>query len=201
MNGSPYRDDDTREAWLRRAVDALRPKFDAAGYALPPNVHVSVGFPSRGALRGTRMTTVGQCWNGAASADKAPHIFISPLHDTAVGALDTLTHELVHAALPARVGHKGPFKRACLALGLTEGTPKTASAGAELRAELERLNAALGPWSHAALDARKLSKAGGTRLVKVCCAECGYTARVTRVWLDGPGAPVCPADATQMEEA
>lgn len=190
----------TRESWLRAAVDALRPKFEVAGYPLPATLHVSVGFPSRGALRGTRMTTIGQCWYGGASADGAPHIFISPLHETPVAALDTLMHELVHAALPEGSKHGAKFVRACNALGLTEGKPKSRSAGAEVLAELERLNVELGAWGHAALDARKLSKAQTTRLVKCACATCGYTVRVTRKWLDGSGAPICPDDHEQMTE-
>lgn len=197
---NPYRDD-TREAWLRRAVEALRAKFSTHGYALPPSVHVSVGFPSRGALRGNRSTTIGQCWNGSASADGAPHIFISPLHDGPVAALGTLMHELTHAAVGTEAGHGAKFVRACNALGLTCDKPKSRKPGVELLHELERLNAELGVFPHAALDARKLPKVSGTRLVKVACAECGYTARVTRVWLDGPGAPMCPADRMQMEEA
>jgi hypothetical protein len=31
-----------------------------------------------------------------------------------------------------------------------------------------------------------------TRLIKCECAECGYLARVTRLWLDTKGAPQCP---------
>lgn len=193
---------DTREAWLTRATDSLRAKFESAGYPLPERIHVSVGFPSRGGLRGARGVTVGQCWHGASSADKMPHVFISPLHDTALGALDTLTHELVHAALhlDAKAKHGPRFVRACNAVGLTAGKPKQRAAGVELLAELERLNAELGEFPHAALDAKSLPKAQGARLVKVQCAECGYTARVTRVWLDGPGAPICPADRQPLEE-
>lgn len=196
---------DTREAWLRRAVDALRPKFTQAGYPIPVHVHVSIGFPSRGATRNRRGVTLGQCWGSVegctASTDKAPHIFISPLHADGVAVLDTLAHELVHAACPAGAKHGAKFVRACNAVGLTAGKPKSRSAGVELRAELERLNAQLGEFPHAALDAKALPKAGGTRLVKCVCQECGYTVRVTRVWLDGPGAPICPQDRVRMEEA
>lgn len=190
----------TREAWLQRAVDALRARFDVAGYPLPTHLHVSVGFPSRGGLRGTRGVTVGQCWHGTASADKAPHIFISPLHTSAVDVLDTLVHELLHSALPLGAKHGPTFKRAGVALGLTKGTPKTLAAGVELRADLERLNAELGAWPHAALDAKSLPKAQSARLAKVMCEGCGYVARVTRVWLDGPGAPIYPACETKMTE-
>lgn len=196
---------DTREAWLQRAITALRPTFDAAGYPLPALIHVSVGFPSRGALRGTRRTVFGQCWGckegNSASTDNAPHIFISPLHTEPVEVLSTLTHELTHAALPQGAKHGAKFVRACKVLGLTEGKPTSASAGPELREQLERLNAELGAWPHAALDARSLPKAQAARLAKVECPSCGYIARVTRVWLDGPGAPICPADNVRMEEA
>lgn len=195
---------DTREAWLLHATDALRARFETAGYPIPARVHVSVGFPSRGALRSTRGVTLGQCWGCVegceASADAAPHIFISPLHNDPVTVLDTLTHELAHAASPRGAKHGAKFVRACNAVGLTEGKPKSRSAGPELRAELERLNASLGVWPHAALDALSMPRAQGSRLAKVECPACGYVARVTRVWLDGPGAPICPADNVRMEE-
>lgn len=192
---------DTREAWLRRAIDALRTRFESASYPLPSMIHVSVGFPSRGGLRGARGATLGQCWNGTCSADGAPHVFVSPLHTESVAALDTLAHELVHSALPIGCKHSRKFVRACEAVGLSIGPPKSQKAGPELLVELGRLNAELGPFPHAALDANSLPKAGAARLVKVMCGTCGYTARVTRVWLDGPGAPICPQDTVTMEEA
>lgn len=40
-----------------------------------------------------------------------------------------------------------------------------------------------------------------SRLLKVCCASCGYIARTTRKWLDTLGAPLCPIDGHgAMEE-
>jgi hypothetical protein len=191
---------DTREAWLTRAIVALRARFEAETLALPEHIHVSVGFPSRGGLRGKRGATVGQCWAGAHSMDGAPHIFVSPLHEDAIAALDTLCHEMVHACMPPGTGHKRAFVRACERIGLSVGPARSQCAGSELRAVLERLNAELGPWPHAALDAHSLPKAQGARLVKVTCRSCGYVARVTRVWLDGPGAPICPQDNQHMKE-
>ena len=196
---------DTREAWLERAIDALRPTFETAGYPLPKRIHVSVGFPSRGGLRGTHGVTLGQCWGSNAgcdvSTDKAPHIFISPLHTDPVAVLDTLVHELAHAAAPSGAKHGAKFVKVCNAVGLTEDKPKSRRAGAALIAELARLNVELGDWPHAALDARGLPKAQAARLVKVSCEACGYTCRVARVWLDGPGAPICPQDEQPMQEA
>lgn len=185
----------TREDWLQRAVSSLRPRFAAAGYALPDVVHVSVGLPSKRALS-TRNRVVGQCWNGA-SADGKSHIFISPLLADGVEALDTLAHELVHVVTP-KAKHGAKFVKAANAVGLTKGLPTGIEAGPELRAELERLNAEC-PYPHVALDARSVPKQS-TRLVKVECAECGYVARVTRKWLDAAGAPICPIDACAMEE-
>ena len=40
-----------------------------------------------------------------------------------------------------------------------------------------------------------------TRMVKVVCAGCGYTARTTRKWLDEAGAPICPCNQEPMEAA
>ena len=34
----------TREAWLHRAIEAFRPRFDEVGLPLPGRLHVSVGF-------------------------------------------------------------------------------------------------------------------------------------------------------------
>lgn len=193
----------TREEWLLAGVCALRERFSAAGYPIPAQVHVSVGFASRGALRGRKGVTMGQCWGSAEgcehSADKAPHIFISPLHADGVSALDTLAHELAHAAAPKGAKHGGRFVRVCKAVGLTQGKPKSVGAGPELLAELVRLNAELGPFPHAALDASAVPKAQGTRLLKVACPECDYTVRVTRSWLE-QGAPICPLDNVSMEE-
>ena len=190
----------TRETWLQAAIAVLRVRFVRAGHPLPDTLHVSIGFPSRGGLRGKRGVTLGQCWAGQHSADGAPHIFVSPLHDDAVAILDTLAHELAHAAAPLDAKHGPKFVRVANAVGLTKGKPTSIAAGDELRAELARLNAELGPLPHAALDAKSMPKAGATRLVKVACASCGYVARVTRVWLDGPGAPLCPSDREQMDE-
>ena len=114
--------------------------------------------------------------------------------------LDTLAHELAHSVAPKGAKHGAKFMRIARAVGLTQGKPTQIAAGAELCAELERINAELGALPHAALDANALPKAEKTRLVKVMCATCGYVARVTRIWLDGPGAPLCPACRKQMDE-
>lgn len=157
----------TREAWLRWGVDELRPRFANGGYELPKVIHVSVGFPSRGATSRSRLV-IGQCWHGTSSADKAPHVFISPLLATGTQALDTLVHELCHVVTPG-TGHKAPFLKAGKAVGLTNGSPRSRGAGPELIAVLDRLNAD-SPYPHSALTVTGQLSKQGTRMLKVFSA-------------------------------
>src|SRR3954452_19742664 len=66
----------TRESWLRKAIEIFRPRFEEIGMPLPPNVHVSVGF-SLGA-RAENGKILGSCFKRELSADGVNHIFISP---------------------------------------------------------------------------------------------------------------------------
>src|SRR5438874_5624345 len=94
----------TREAWLHRAIEIYRERFDQVGYPLPEKLHVSVGF-SYGSKAENSMTR-GVCWKRVASADEVNHIFVSPqLADTAQ-VLPTLLHEYIHAALECEDGHR-----------------------------------------------------------------------------------------------
>lgn len=180
----------TREQWLTRGVAAIRPWFEARGYPVP-HVRVSVGFP-----RSARKA-VGQCWKQACAADGVSQIFITPQEASGVEALDTLAHEMLHAAIDPHSGHNGAFITARKAVGLTAGKPTSASAGPELRAELERIATDLGKYPHAALTPSTVTKQT-TRLRKVACDACGYTVRVTRKWLDAAGAPLCPCSSEAM---
>src|ERR1700730_701596 len=87
----------TREDWLRRATEELRPDFLRISAPLPERIQVSIGFPSTRALS-ARRRRVGECWGPAASADRMPHIFISPLLTSPVEVLAVHAHELVHTA-------------------------------------------------------------------------------------------------------
>lgn len=188
----------TREQWLGAGVAALRPMFGDVGSPLPEVVHTSIGFPSRGALS-VRSRVLGQCWDAKASKDGNCQIFVSPVLVTPVEILDTLTHELVHVVTPG-AKHRGKFITVSRAIGLTEGKPTSASAGAELREKLERIANELGPLPHPALSAIARLAKQSTRMVKCECPDCGYTARTTRKWLD-IGAPICPACRVPTEVA
>lgn len=180
---------DNREAWLERAVAALRPDLEAAGYPVPPRVRVACGFPSTRALS-QKKARVGECWDAKASADGANEILISPRVHEPVLALDVLVHELGHAAVGLECGHKGPFRKFMRAVGL-EGKPTSTHAGERLRTRLDALAAELGPYPHSAFTALQRAKKQTTRLVKCECPECGYTVRTTTKWLE-VGPPHCP---------
>jgi hypothetical protein len=110
------------------------------------------------------------------SAGNITEIFISPLLETAFEAIDTLGHEMVHAIVGTECGHKGPFKRLALAIGLNNGKMTEASAGPELTERLNAILAEMPPYPHSKLTPQSTSKQG-TRLIKVICTECDNVAR------------------------
>ena len=189
-----------RDEWLAQATSALRVDFDTAGFALTQEtIRVSCGFPSK-ATAG-KCKVIGQCWDRALPGeDGIPQIYLSPVEDDPIEILGTLVHELVHAAVGCKFGHKTQFKIAAVAVGLTGKMTATTSTP-ELVERLNTLSAELGPFPHAALDLTKVKKQS-TRLLKVQCvdSEHQYTARVSRLMLDAYGAPLCPVCEGQMIE-
>lgn len=186
----------TREEWLLNLVTRMRGDlFREAGYAVPEKLRISCGFPSRGALRGTKQTTLGQCWHSEASKDQTTEVLISPLLDDPMDVAAVVAHELLHAALGADVGHKGPFKRGMKAIGLV-GPARSTEAGDKFR-DWFRQQPGLGRYPHAELDAKAKERKEGTRMLKCFCRDCGYTVRTTAKWLE-LGTPLCVCGAGAM---
>lgn len=181
----------TREQWLNRAVVLFKPIFKKAGFPLPEKVRVSCGWPS--AVRKARgKTTIGQCWAPEASGDKTTELFISPLLDDANKVLSTTAHELVHAAVGTKCGHRGAFIACAKAIGFTKPWTTTPESD-ELKAALKVIAAKLDAYPHSRLTPSKSGiKKQGTRMLKTECETCGYTARVSKKWLVEVGAPHCP---------
>ena len=63
-----------RHEWLEAAVRLLRPRFDAAGFRVPDNVRVSIGFPKYTAYR----HCIGQCWTETVHSKSRCSISSSP---------------------------------------------------------------------------------------------------------------------------
>jgi hypothetical protein len=185
-----------REQWLEAAVKEMRPWFEAEENAIPEKVRVSIGFPSRKALS-TKSKRVGECWPTDAASDGVSQIFISPLIPEGARALDILVHELVHAAVGTKCGHKGPFAKVAKAVGLAGKMTET-TASAELLTKLNDIIDILGPYPHAALNpslsGRKVQK---NRQVLVQCAPCKYKLRGARKTLER-GVPSCPVCGEAM---
>lgn len=188
----------TREQWLIAATDELRLVFTGKGYTVPANVRMTCGFPSTMALS-QRKQRIGECWSAKCSEGKVFEIFISPLLADPVKVLAVLVHELVHATVGLEEGHNAVFKRCATAVGL-EGKMTATTAGAELTLVLRNIAKRIGEYPHKRLIASAdTAKKQTTRLIKVQCESCEYTARVTGKWIDAAGAPICPCCETQME--
>jgi hypothetical protein len=182
-----------REQWLTELAGKVEPMF--VGYEFP-EYRISCSWPSRSALS-AKSRTIGECWDASCSADKTTEMMISMVLDDPIVVASTLVHEMVHATVGTKFGHKAPFKRCATLVGL-EGKMTATHAGDEL---IERLNAIMGemePYPHAKLDG-STKKKQGTRMLKATC-ECGYTVRLTQKWAD-VGAPLCGQCHKEMEMA
>jgi len=182
-----------RDEWFAAALegdDGLRADFEKAGYPLTQaEIRISAGFPSRGA-RSRQSQRIGECWDSTAISDGICQIYVSPVLEDPARVLGVLVHELVHAAVGCKHGHKGPFRKAALALGLT-GKMTATTEGPELLQRLATLSARLGPYPHAALDATGRKKQT-TRMLKAECVPCAYIVRLSKKMIDHLGYPICP---------
>jgi len=177
----------TRETYLASATEYLAPLFTNLGFPLPA-VRASVGIPAGG--KGKKLKAIGQCWSNLASADNTTEIFICPSQSNAVDVLAILLHELIHAAVGLKCGHKGAFKRVAIALGL-EGKMTATYPGVQLASDLAELSHTLGDYPHAALNtALSGRKVQGTRMIKLTCDDCGWSCRTAQKNVDA-GLPTC----------
>jgi hypothetical protein len=203
-----------REAWLQAAAERFAPRFTALGHPLPP-LRIAIGFPSTG--RGSAV--IAECWHHSASQDGVTEIWVAPQYGAdPVEMLAFLAHELCHAALGPGFGHGREFGQLASAMGLEPpfATYGPESIGLGLRSFAAGILPWLGAFPHGthklALSVgagedtphgRRCSggsdrRAQTSRMLKVQCAKCGYTARVARKWLDAVGAPICPAEGHGM---
>ena len=166
-----------REQWLTEAAQHVNTDIFIPLGKEAVDFRVSVGFPPKGGKPNQRgKAVIGVCFNPALSAGNITEIFISPLLETAFEAIDTLGHEMVHAIVGTECGHKGPFKRLALAIGLNNGKMTEASAGPELTERLNAILAEMPPYPHSKLTPQSSTKQG-TRLIKGVCTGCDNVAR------------------------
>jgi hypothetical protein len=140
----------TREAWLHRAINHFRPRFQEIEYPLPATIHVSVGWGSTGA-RQENAAILGVTYHSSRSEDGNNHVFVTPEDADTTSILITLLHELIHVALDNEDGHRGRFREIALLLGFVPPMTET-PAGIELAAEMMTLAASLGDYPHSKLS-------------------------------------------------
>jgi hypothetical protein len=136
----------TRERWLNKVATALTPTFKRLGHTVPP-LRISTGFTSKGRIG----SAVAECWTDRADADRKYQIFIDPRDDSPVEVINSVAHEIIHAAVGLKCGHRGDFAKVAKALGMLPPMPSTPS-GPDFVALAEAIIAKVGPYPHAALQ-------------------------------------------------
>lgn len=197
-----------RETYLQAAAVMLQHSvFTAAG--IEPSAweskryRVSCGFPI--GYRGSRSgkVTIGQAFDPSISADGTAEVFINPILDKPSDVVAVLAHELVHVFAGIQCGHKGEFKRIAREIGLVGALTATV-AGEELQAKIDSIVAALGAYPHGKIDPT-LRKKQGTRLLKLSCGECDWTARLSAMQAsrlnDNSACPCCGSVGTLGTES
>lgn len=188
-----------REHWLNEAAEEIKPIIEeVTGIQMPP-FRISCGWPSKGGLS-VKRRTIGQCWDGYVSKSGHAELFISPVIGDELEVAGTIAHELIHANIGTKHGHRAPFVRVMRAIGLT-GKPTATVPGQQFKEFADPILKKLGPYPHAQLVPNPNIKVQSTRLLKVVCPKSGYVIRVTRKWLDTTGAPLCPCHKEPMVEA
>lgn len=163
----------------------IREHFDAVGLDVPSNIRLTCGFPSKSAL-GQKKRRIGECWDQSQTTDKHHEICVSPLIADPIKVGGILVHEIIHATIGCKHGHKKPFAMAAEKVGLTK--PWTATGETE---ELKKLIQGwvdrVGPYPHGALTPAAIeSRKQKGRLLLLEC-ECGLKIRSTAKWIDRYG--------------
>ena len=194
----------TREGYLTAAMALLNQAlFVPNDCPLPSKTRVTCGWPSRQALGNVKR--VGEAWHRSRSADNTFEILISPYIDEPLTVLAVLAHEMVHVAVGFECGHRGPFKKLAIAIGL-KGPLRSTNAGPLFVKCASRIIEALGPYPHAQLgvDRNRLAGPDGphgpdttgpkkdvARMIKARCRRCGTVIRLARKWISHRS-PACP---------
>ncbi len=185
----------TREEWLNKMTNMLREDFHGIEAPIPEKVRITCGWPSRSA-RPSKNQRIGECWSSQDSGDAHHEIFISPVLADPIAVAETLVHKLVHTTVGNKHGHKAPFRRVAVAMGL-EGKMTATHAGEKLVERLHSLIKQVGAYPHAKISMSNQEKKQGTRMIKLLCPTCGYLARTTKKWIE-MGTPTCMC-GTKME--
>lgn len=184
----------TREEWLHRAKNELDKLIKRQCGVSTPECLLSISSPLRGDRNGK---VLGSCYY----TDGRPHIMISPRlgrqdEESTARVLDVFLHELIHTITQGH-GHRGLFREYARKCHL-QGPMTATTASPALKRHLLDIISIIGIIPGEPLRPKQKTPAGGkkpqkNRQHKVYCPEedCGYIARVSRMWLD-ISPPICP---------
>jgi len=178
----------TREEYLIECSKLLAPLFTKSSYEIPNNIRFTCGLPSRGAF-GKNRRTIGQCWDSSVSSDSTIEIMISPTIDNTLEVVGVLLHEMVHAVVGNKHGHKKPFKDCAIAVGLTGKMTATTNTSELDDFINNNIIESIGSYPHAKIDYSQQKKQT-TRMIKATCVDCDYVIRTSQKWV-ALGLPVC----------
>jgi len=184
-----------REAYLKAAAVLLyKTLFADNDIPTPEKYRVSCGWPAG------KRKAIGQCFPTTMSSDGHSEMFVSPSRDEIIDVLGILIHEMIHASDDCANGHKGPFRKWAISVGL-EGKMTATVVSESLRGYLEKkVIKKLGPYPHAKLARGGVIKKQTTRMIKIECRGCGFIARASQTQVDRLAAPApCPVcDSRQL---
>ncbi|KKL44815.1 hypothetical protein LCGC14_2361940, partial [marine sediment metagenome] len=110
--------------------------------------------------------------------------------DDPIRVVGVIVHEVVHAVVGLKCGHKGAFGKCAAAVGLTKPWTATGETD-ELKTSIRDWIDPLGPYPHGALSLITTPKEVGRMLLLQC--ECGLKIRTTQKWIDAYGSEwPCP---------
>ena len=184
-----------REEWLERfASEFAIPLINGTGAKVADKIRYTCGFPSV-RPKSAKRQRVGECWYPEASADNTHEVIVSMVLGDPFDVAETAIHELIHTAVGSEAGHKAPFKRVAVEVGLA-GKMTATILGDELKAKLERFLPSFPLYPHGALSPTEGRKKQTTRLLKAYCPDCvgsetEYIIRLSRKVAD-IGLPFCP---------
>lgn len=179
-----------REQWLTKACNwILDTHLMPIVYEYErPEIRVSMGF----AYRSNK--AIGQCFKRDCSKQSFNEIFIKPDQHDSARILDILVHELIHAIDNCESGHRGFFRKTAKAVGLT-GKMTATKASEDLKERLNEFIVDNGDIPHAEMNLEGSPvKKQSTRMLKLECDSCGFTARTSNKWLQEiEENAICPA--------
>ena len=104
-----------REAWLTKAVTKIEVSvFWPLELKMPEKWAVTCGWS-----KGASTKAIGVCVDPVCSKDGTTHLFVVPTQEHGLSVLGTLVHEMVHAIIGVKEGHRRPFVDLIKKLGMS----------------------------------------------------------------------------------